>query len=117
MRYRKLDDDGDYRFGHNQNDFHVNSAEGVAQAVMTRLKLWTGEWFADTSDGTGWGTDVLGKYTNEMYEMLLRQRILETSGVERIDSFESSFNGSTRKLSIEATITTVYGTSNLSGEV
>ena len=117
MRYRKLDEDGDYRFGHNQNDFHVNSPEAVAQAVMTRLKFWTGEWFANTSDGTGWNTNVLGKYTSHMYELLIRQRILETPGVSQIDSFESTFDGATRKLTIESTITTIYGTTSLNGEL
>lgn len=117
MRYRKLDEDGDYRFGHGLTDFYTNSAEAVAQAVMTRLNLWTGEWFADTSEGTGWITDVLGKNTSYMYEMLIRQRILETPGVERIDSFESQFNSAIRKLTIQSTITTIYGTTNLTGEV
>lgn len=117
MRYRKLDDDGDYSFGQGQNNFHINTPEGVAQAVMTRLKFWVGEWFADTSDGTGWTTDVLGKYTDHLFELMIRQRILETQGVLSVDSFDSQFDGETRKLSIQSTITTIYGSGNLQGDI
>ena len=117
MRYRKLDDDGDYSFGQGQNNFHINTPEGVAQAVMTRLKFWVGEWFADTSDGTGWSTDVLGKFTDHLFELMIRQRILGTPGVLRIDSFDSQFDGDTRKLSIQSSITTIYGSANLQGEI
>lgn len=117
MRYRKLDDDGDYSFGQGQNNFHINTPEGVAQAVMTRLKFWVGEWFADTSDGTGWSTDVLGKFTDHLFELMIRQRILSTQGVLRVDSFDSQFDGEKRKLSIQSTITTIYGSASLQGEI
>lgn len=117
MRYRKLDDDGDYSFGQGQNNFHINTPEGVAQAVMTRLKFWVGEWFADTSDGTGWTTDVLGKFTDHLFELMIRQRILSTQGILRVDSFDSQFDGETRKLSIQSTITTIYGSASLQGEI
>ncbi|XZT25683.1 hypothetical protein ACT40K_08585 [Acinetobacter baumannii] len=115
MRYRKLDENGDYSFGQGQNNFHINTPEGVAQAVMTRLKFWVGEWFADTSDGTGWTTDVLGKYTDHLFELMIRQRILGTQSVLRIDSFNSQFNGETRTLSIQSSITTIYGSANCKG--
>ncbi|WP_375038583.1 hypothetical protein [Acinetobacter sp. RW6] len=117
MRYRKLDDDGDYSFGQGQNNFHINTPEGVAQAVMTRLKFWVAEWFADTSDGTGWNTDVLGKYTDHLFELMIRQRILETQGVLSVDSFDSQFDGETRKLSIQSSITTIYGSAILQGDI
>ncbi|MGQ1299932.1 hypothetical protein ACT41N_00675 [Acinetobacter baumannii] len=115
MRYRKLDENGDYSFGQGQNNFHINTPEGVAQAVMTRLKFWVGEWFADTSDGTGWTTDVLGKYTDHLFELMIRQRILGTQSVLRIDSFNSQFNGETRTLSIQSSITTIYGSADCKG--
>lgn len=51
-----------------------------------------------------------------MYEILLRQRVLETLGVIEINSYESSFDAYIRKLSIKLMITTIYGTINLSGE-
>jgi hypothetical protein len=53
MRVRKQDPvTQDYVWGHQQNDFWINAPDGVAQAVLTRLKLFVGEWYLDVTDGT-----------------------------------------------------------------
>lgn len=116
MRYKKLDEDGDYTFGSSAYDFHVNTPEAVGQAVLTRLKHWLGEWFADTSDGTGWTQAILGRQPDNLYEMTLRQRVLETFGVSSIEEFESSLDSRTRILTVAMTIETIYGTAYLSNE-
>lgn len=113
MRYRKLDEDDDYSFGIGANNFHINSPEVVAQAILTRLRLWMGEWFADTSDGTGWNQSIIGKQSNNLYELTLRQRVLETPGVQSIEGFQSSLDAETRKLSVSMTVNTIYGSINL----
>lgn len=109
MRYRKEDANGDYVFGHGASDFYQDVPEAVAQAVKTRLSLFAGEWYLDTSDGTPWRTEVLGKYTKETYDAVIRDRILGTDGVQEIVSYSSTFDGDSRALSVSATITTVYG--------
>lgn len=117
MRYRKLDDAGDYSFGLGQSDFMVNNPEAVGQAVLTRLNLWVGEWFANIDDGTGWSTDVLGKGTSSLYEMMLRNRVLGTPGVKSILDFQSSLNPDERRLTIQITIDTIYGQTTVGGEL
>lgn len=109
MRYRKQDANGDYVFGHQQSDFHRDVPDAVAQAVKTRLKLFTGEWYLDTSDGTPWRTEVLGKYTKDTYDAVIRSRILGTPGVSELLAYSSAFDGDSRALSISATINTQYG--------
>jgi hypothetical protein len=109
MRYRKLDADGDYSFGQQQADFYRNVPEAVGQAVLTRLELFTGQWFLDNQEGTPWRTDVLGKYTGDVYDAVIQARILDTEGVTRIDQYSSTRNENTRRLSVAATITTIYG--------
>ncbi|WP_407059281.1 hypothetical protein ACKZDW_02560 (plasmid) [Ralstonia syzygii subsp. celebesensis] len=109
MRYRKLDANGDYVWGHQQNDFYRDQAEAVAQAVQTRLALWTGEWFLDVTDGTPWNTEVLGKYTKDQYDGAIRGRILGTTGVTEITNYSSTVNSATRTLTITTTINTQYG--------
>jgi len=109
MRYRKLTASGDFSFGHQQSDYWNNVPDAVGQAVQTRLLLFTGEWFLDTSDGTPWRTEVLGKYTMQTYDAVIKDRILSTPGVNSILSYSSSFNGNTRSLSVSATIDTIYG--------
>lgn len=114
MRYRKLDSDGDYTLGAG-GDWHVDSPEAVAQAVKTRLGLWTGEWFLDSTDGTPWNEQILGKRTRgKNYDAAIRQRILGTQGVSEISEYSSTFDGNTRALSVSATITTIYGTTQIS---
>lgn len=115
MRYRKQDEQGDYSFGSGLNNFHIDSAEAVAQAIETRLKLWIGEWFADTSDGTGWSQAILGKQSKNLYELTLRQRVLETFGVTSIESFQSSLDSDTRSLTVSMTVNTIYGQTTVTG--
>lgn len=119
MRYRKLSPSGDYVFGSGQNDMLINTPETVAQAVKTRLRLWLGEWFANTSDGTPWFEQVLGKYTAGVRAAVLRRRILSTPGVSQVNAFYSSYDGETRQLSVTVELVTIYGnvavTEQLSG--
>lgn len=115
MRYRKQDEQGDYSFGSGLNDFHIDRSEAVALAIETRLKLWVGEWFADTSDGTGWSQAILGKQSKNLYELTLRQRVLETYGVVSIETFQSYLDRDSRKLTVSMVVNTIFGQSEVSG--
>lgn len=109
MRYRKLDANGDFTFGHSQADFYVDQPEAVAQAVETRLALWTGQWFLDITEGTDWQSGVLGKYTSNLYDSIIKDRIVSTPGVDSIDSYSSTLDPSSRTLSVIAVINTAFG--------
>lgn len=113
MRYRALDAAGDMTFGAGSTNFLVNTPDAVAQAVMTRLRLLTGEWFLDTREGTPYASQILGRNTEATYDQAIRERILDTEGVDELVSYSSSLVG--RRLSVEATIDTVYGQATLSG--
>lgn len=109
MRYRKLDANDDYTIG-TSNDFFLNNAEAVRQAILTRLRLWRGEWFLDISEGTPWQTQVLGKLQRgKNPDAAVKQRVLGTAGVKEILSYTSTFNGTTRQVKIDATVGTIYG--------
>lgn len=109
MRYRKWAQGQDVQYGHGQADYWQNVPEGVAQAVVSRLRLLAGEWFLDLQEGTPYVGGVLGKHTKESYDPVIRARILETEGVTDLESYESVFNGETRALTVLATINTIYG--------
>jgi len=109
MRYRKLDANGDYVWGHQQGDFYRDQAEAVSQAVQTRLGLTLGEWFLDVTDGMPWNTEVLGKYTQDQYDAAIRDCILGTPGVTEIVDYSSTLDTSIRKLTVTVTINTQYG--------
>lgn len=116
MRYRREDDSGDYTFGQGDNTWLINSPEAVAQAIKTRFELWRGQWFLDTTEGTPWIQSVLGKQRPETYNLAIRQRILETRGVNSITDFSTTINSDTRRVTFTATIDTLYGTTTLTSE-
>lgn len=116
MRYRREDSDGDYTFAQGDDTWLINSPETVAQAVKTRFELWYGQWFLDTTDGTPWIQSVLGKQKPAVYNLAIRQRILETQGVNQITDFTSIINTSSRRVIFTATINTIYGQTTVTSE-
>lgn len=115
MIYRAQDNNNDYTFGSGINNFLQNTPDAVAQAVQTRLKLWAGEWFLDVTEGTPYLSGILGKYTNDTVDQLIKQRILETQGIKSILTYEGVYNGDNRSYTVSATIDTVYGLTDIYG--
>jgi hypothetical protein len=120
MRYRKLDANSDMQFGHGSGDFWHDQPEAVGQSVKTRLLLFAGEWFLDTSEGTPWGGfplndlvvqqgRILGVHTQLSRDAAIRERILTTNGVVNILDYDSTVDPDTRAFVVNATIDTVYG--------
>lgn len=110
MKYRSLDLNGDYSFGKNAQNF-LTDAQAVAQAIKTRLLLFKGEWWEDTSDGLPVFQNILGvPGTDEnlkAIDLIVQQRILSTKGVSKIDSFSSTYED--RKYTASYVITTDDG--------
>lgn len=100
---------GDYTFGQGNANFWIDVRETVAQSVLTRLRLWEGEWFLDVTEGTPWSQSILGKHRESLYDMVLRQRIADTPGVTGIPAYNSILDRAARALTVTATIDTVYG--------
>lgn len=114
MRYRALDENGDYTFGQNKQNF-VLQAEAVAQAVLTKLKLYTGEWWEDLTDGFPLWTHIIGKRnTKEIVDKMVQNRILEVIHVKNIIEYESTWDNSQRAYSFSCRIDTAFGETKLS---
>lgn len=111
MKYRPLGAGLDYTVG---IPFLSNSPVCVAQAVLTRLKLWQGEWFIDTSDGTPWLQSILGKQNGQSPDVYIKQRILATPNVTAITAYSGTYDGPSRAYTVNVTITTAFGTTSLS---
>jgi hypothetical protein len=111
MRYRQLDDNGDYTVG---LPFFVNSPQCVAQAISTRLKLWQGEWFLDSTAGTPWRQSILGRSTNP--DAFIKQAILGTQGVTALLTYNSVLSAK-RQLTVSGTVATLYGEATFSTTV
>lgn len=109
MRYRKLSPTGDYVFGHSLADFLIDSPECVAQAILTALELFQGEWFLDLTAGVPYSTKILGVGTVPTYDLAIQQAILNVPGVTSIETYSSDLDRVKRKLSVSATVNTQYG--------
>jgi len=125
MKYRRLDGFGkatpnpsyDYVFGQGTSEFLENSPETVGQSVLTRLQLWEGEWFLDTTEGTPWLQEILSgeiKNTTPLYDIAIKTRVLETVHVTSIEDYSSNLNVTTRKLTVSMKINTDYGQTTVS---
>lgn len=113
MRVRKLDSNGDFTFGRGRRSYFENSPDGVAQCIRTRLELWRGTWFLDTTEGIDWSNRVLNKSNKKIYDQEIKARILGTVGVQAITSYESVFDADTRKVYVTAEVITDYGTTKI----
>jgi hypothetical protein len=107
MRYRPLSALGDYTIG---TPFLVDDAACVGQAILTRLKLWLGEFFLDTTDGTPWYEEILGPRATRIPDTAIKRRILGTPGVSEILTYSSTYDGNARTLTVNALVQTIYST-------
>jgi hypothetical protein len=119
MRVRQLSPTGDYAFGSGQANFLVNSPQAVAQIVETYLRLWLGEWYLNTNDGTPWLEGVFGYNSKDEADQTLIQTILGINFggqqlVQNLDNWQSTQDPSTRHYSsLSATLYTIYGQTQL----
>jgi hypothetical protein len=126
MRYRKLDENGDYVSGHGSADFWHDQPEAVGQSAYTRLMLFQGEWFLDLEEGTPWGGfpinqdvvrrgRILGAHTQLARDVAIKTRVLGTEGLLNIADYDSQFDPNTRRFPVQMTIDTIYGEIALDG--
>lgn len=108
MRVRKLTSTGDYQIGQGQANFWINSPQGVAQNVETRLKLWEGEWFLDTTIGTPWIQEILGYNNASLRDVAIKTVILGTDGVTSISNYQSDADPGTRKFTVSGSVITIF---------
>ena len=108
MLVRRLDDNHDMTFGQGIANM-AQDAESVAQRVKTRLLLLFNEWFLDTDAGVPYLQDVAIKPANlPLAEAVVKQAILDTDGILEIRSFTITLDPNTRRLTVQATVATIY---------
>jgi hypothetical protein len=74
-----------------------SGAMEVLNRIRTRLRLIRGEWFLNTQAGIPYFDEVLGRKDTGIFNLLIRQCILETEGVQSIYSFNRSIDYLKRK--------------------
>ena len=72
MRVRKLTPAGDYTFGNGLSGFYHDEPLAVGNKISERLKLFLGEWFLDSTDGTPWYQEIFGIRQNPTYDLAIQ---------------------------------------------
>ena len=111
ITYRQIID-GEPQWGQGQANF-VADLTAVGLLILTRLKLFEGEWWADQLDGTPFWQSILGASgapnNISAVTQLIVQRILATPFVQGINSLQESFNSATRTYNFYAVVDTQFG--------
>lgn len=115
MRYRALDDNGDFTVGNSHA--YIEGADAVRQAVLTRLRLLVYEWWEDIEDGVPYWQKIVASRDVKAAEQIIRNRIQETPHVLSVLSFDPAWDSEHRTLTIRAAVQSDYGTFSLDEEV
>ena len=93
----------------------AEGADAVVQGILTRLRLFRGEWFLDINAGMPWFEEVFtdGGQDIKRIESALKTQINATPGVEAILSFAIAFDGATRDITVTFEVDTIYGPSGV----
>lgn len=118
FRYRQLTHNladpqrvgGDMNFGRGIRNFLIDSPTAVAQAILTRLNLWQGEWFLNLSEGMPWMQQILGHPPGGgIPDSAIRARILGTPFVRQLYDYASTYNSTARSFTVSAKVITQFG--------
>ena len=85
----------------------------VTQAILTRLKLFEGEWWENLVLGTPMFQSILGASgtarNQQVMAMLLNQRVKGTPFVSGVQDSTVSYNQATRQFTYSAIAQTAFG--------
>lgn len=101
---------GDYTWGQSERNYLVDSPTAVAQAVLTRLKLWQGEWFLNLQEGVPYLQQILGHPPGaNVPDSAIRARILGTPYVTRLTDWASTYDPNNRNFTVSCKLFTAFG--------
>ena len=115
MRYRALDENGDFTLGNAHA--YIDGVDAVRQAVITRLRLLVYEWWEDINDGVPYWQKIIASRDVAAAEQIIRERIQQTSHVLSILSFDPVWDNENRTLMIRVAIQSEYGAFSIDEEV
>jgi hypothetical protein len=98
----------------------LSGTEAVAQNVLTRLKLFKGEWWENLNLGLPMFQDILGQAASSKgllaMQLAVQTVILGTPYVISISSMQVQFNETTLQLQITATVQTAFGQTTITNQ-
>jgi hypothetical protein len=88
----------------------VEAAEAISQNLKVRLEFFQGEYFLNTVTGLPLYQDIYVKNPNlGNIDAIIKTHIADTPGVNNILAYESTFNRQARRLTVNFTVDTAFG--------
>ena len=100
MRFRNLDENGDWVFGKGRNSYLQNN-QALMMNIKTRLLCFLGDCFFDTEAGIDWWVLLGGKDLKSIIASIQRV-ILRSANVKRI--VELDYTLTNRNLSVKVSV-------------
>ena len=107
MKVNKITDAGDWTFGSSLSNY-ISKSSAVRQNLVTRLRSFKNDYFADMEAGGDW-FNLFGQKNNE--KQILReveQITLQTTGVRSIDKLEIISRAANRSVTIQLEFTDLF---------
>lgn len=97
----------------------ADGLEGLVQRVTQRLRFWVGTWFLNRNQGVHYRMDIFGQrqFLGIAQQAITDQILSFTGEVTGVDDVVVSLDNASRTLTYEATVSTVYGSMSITGEL
>jgi len=108
---RSLGPNNDPLWGQGSQNF-IADILALEQLLATRFRLFQGEWFANTADGTPYWQNILAQpigNNTQAINLLLTQRALNTPFVTGVVNVGSTFNPTTGNFTFNIAVQTSLG--------
>jgi hypothetical protein len=110
MIIRALDTAGDWTFGQGKQNY-LFSWKAINQNIQTRLLEFFNNAFWNMNAGADWPRLLGTPGTKQEIVLTCRAIILQSYGVNAVNSLSMAYLGSTRSISMEFNISTIYTSS------
>ncbi len=87
---------------------------GVVQSCRIKLSMFRNEWFLDRSIGISYWQEILGKKPQRAINAIISEffeALMSVEDVVAVTQLTASYNGTTRKLTVNWSVRTVFGDS------
>ena len=107
MKVAGLDKNDDWQFGRGKSTY-IKDSEAIAQNVVTRIREFKNDWYANTQKGIDWISLLGERNTKKQIENEVRRVVLQTQGVASLDSLTISVDAKTRHGTIRLAYTDIF---------
>ena len=116
MIIRAIDKNDDWTFGKGKSSYKTKQL-ALNQDLRTKLLEWKGDCFFDIEAGVDWKNRLDKRSQTIPLQNEIRTVILKTSGVTEVVNLDLNFNSTSRNLTLNYSVKTIYSTEPVSDSI